>query len=221
MVRKVYGVSLCFSLLFLLSSFCNAAPTFPPSHVTIDISSLVGKDISLDFALYDNSGVVGDSWTLVDNVAINGSLIDFEDGTLGGFDDSLNPDSVDVVAGNLFGAGTMLMRIDEDPGSTPTVAYRDYVGSGATTLTFDLGMTTSETVGTWGLDELVVSVYNYTDSMWAISDALAVNADGAVTSTETTVSGVTVIPAPGAGLLTMIGAGCVGLVRRWRAGERI
>jgi len=79
-----------------------ASPTLPPSYVTIDVSGLVGKDISLDFSLYDNSGVVGDSWAVIDNVAINGMVVDFEDGTLGGFDDSLNPDSVEVVPGTIW-----------------------------------------------------------------------------------------------------------------------
>jgi len=195
-----------------------ASPTLPPSYVTIDVSGLVGKDISLDFSLYDNSGVVGDSWAVIDNVAINGMVVDFEDGTLRGFDDSLNPDSVEVVPGTIWGAGSKVMRIDEDLLVTPTVTYRDYLSSGATSLSFELEMTTSETVGPWGLDELVVSIYNYTDAIWAIPDALVVNADGAFTSAETS---ITIIPAPGAAVLAMIGIGCVGLVRRWRAGERI
>jgi len=110
------------------------------------------------------------------------------------------------------------MRIDEDVFVTPTVTYRDYPSSSATSLSFELEMTTSETVGPWGLDELVVSIYNYTDAIWAIPDALVVNADGAFTSAETS---ITIIPAPGAAVLAMIGIGCVGLVRRWRAGERI
>ncbi len=143
------------------------------------------------------------------------SFIDFEDGTLGGFDDSLNPGSVDVVSGNLFGAGSKLMRIDEDLGGTPTVTYKSYGSSIATTLTFELGMTTSETVGTWGLDTLAVDVRNPNSGTYYIMDALVVNAAGAVTSPETTISGAAVIPAPGASLLAMIGVGFIGCTRQW------
>ena len=77
------------SLLILLA-FPLAVATAPaladviPYHVSIDVTGLT--NLEMEFALYDNSGVIGDSWALLDNVTLGGLSVDFEGGTLGGFD---------------------------------------------------------------------------------------------------------------------------------------
>jgi hypothetical protein len=181
-----------------------------PTHVQIQISSLVGKPISLDFQLWDNSGVVGDSWVLIDNVVLgSGTPIDFEGGDLDGF--VVDP-TVNIVPGSIDGTGALVLRMNEDPSLWPVIVYRDYAGSDATTLSFDFDMTASDTVGAWGLDEFQMNVLDMNLSGRDIWWAVTANADGIVTSQETT---ATVIPAPGALVLGLIGFGTAGLWRRF------
>ncbi len=193
-----------------------------PSRVSIDVSSLAGSAIELEIDLYDNSGVIGDSWALIDNVALEPAIeiIDFETGTLEGFEDWLNPLSVGVVSGDLIG-GSYVLQIDEDPGVTPTITYRDFLPSAATTLSFYFEMTASSTPGPWGLDALVFSIldpvtlspFPSLPGLYGFGDVLEVTASGVMYSSGVT---VTVIPVPGALLLGMIGIGTMGIFRRFR-----
>ncbi len=83
-----------------IALFVFALPTTwaTPFTITLDISSLTGLNIELELDLFDNDGVLGNSYVLIDNVWIQDNLgtllgpgrLDFEDGTLQGFDDSLN-----------------------------------------------------------------------------------------------------------------------------------
>src|SRR3972149_3334581 len=94
------------SLIFI-TTFVFALPTIwaTPFSVTVDISSLTGLDIELEFDLFDNDGTLGNSHILIDNVSIqdnSGTVLgpgrlDYEDRMLQGFDDSLNPGSVSNV----------------------------------------------------------------------------------------------------------------------------
>lgn len=188
-------------------------------HVSIDVSSLSGSDIELEIDLFDNSGVIGDSWALIDNVIFGVEVADFEDATLQGFDDSLNPLSVGVVPGSLSG-GNWLLRIDEDPVFTPTITYRDFLPSTATTLSFDFQMTSTGTVGPWGQDALIVSILDPVtlDPLLpsltpGFGDVLEVTASGAVYSPAVEVE---LVPVPPALLLGMIGIGTVGILQRLR-----
>jgi len=190
-----------------------------PSWVSIDVSGLSGTDLQLEIALYDNSGVIGDSWALIDNVVLGTILDDFEDGTIGGFDSSLNPSSVWAAPGSLVGGGNYVLRIDEDASVTPTITFRDYTGWVATTLSFDFEMNASSTAGPFGLlDELVFSIldpvtlYPLLPSLTTgYGDVLAVNAAGMKHTGDVS---VTVIPAPPALLLVCIGFAGVGLWKR-------
>lgn len=216
-------VSNLFVALLALIAFSGTAWALP-SHVSIDISSLAGSGIELEINLYDNSGVIGDSWALIDNVTLEPAIeiIDFETGTLEGFEDWLNPVSVGVVSGDLVG-GSYVLRIDEDPGVTPTITYtyRDFLPSAATTLSFYFEMTASNTPGPWGLDALVFSIldpvtlspFPSLPGLYGFGDVLEVTASGAMYSPGVT---VIVIPVPGALLLGMIGIGTMGIFRRFR-----
>ena len=147
------------SLMAAAFAACPAVASSAESwHVTIDVSSIMPTELQLELALYDNSDVVGDSWVFIDNVQLGGVMqADFESGSLEGFDNSLNPDSVKVVGGALDGFGRFFMRIDEDPVTFVTFTWRD-LSRGLTTLEFDFRMEASETVGFFGLDEFVVNV---------------------------------------------------------------
>jgi len=216
-------VSNLFVALLALIAFSGTTWALP-SRVSIDVSSLAGSGIELEINLYDNSGVIGDSWALIDNVTREPAIeiIDFETGTLEGFEDWLNPVSVGVVSGNLIG-GSYVLRIDEDPGVTPTITYtyRDFLPSAATTLSFYFEMTASNTPGPWGLDALVFSIldpvtlspFPSLPGLYGFGDVLEVTASGVMYSPGVT---VTVIPVPGALLLGMIGIGTMGIFRRFR-----
>lgn len=213
-------VSNLFVALLALIAFSGTTWALP-SRVSIDVSSLAGSAIELEIDLYDNSGVIGDSWALIDNVTLEPAIeiIDFETGTLEGFEDWLNPVSVGVVSGNLIG-GSYVLQIDEDPGVTPTITYRDFLPSAATTLSFYFEMTASNTQGPWGLDALVFSILDPVtlDPLLpsltpGFGDVLEVTASGVMYSPGVT---VTVIPVPGALLLGMIGIGTMDIFRRFR-----
>jgi hypothetical protein len=214
-------ISVC--IVILAGAALPASGT--PLHVSIDVSSLgLGSDLELEFALYDNSGVVGDSWALVDNVSLGGDRVDFEDGLTGGFDDGLNPDTVEVVAGSLDGAGLMVMRIDEDASVTPTLTFRVFTNSSATSLEFDFEFSTGDVAGVFGLDQFVVSLLDPAtgDALLpalseGLGDVLAVDFDGLAHTPEVT---VIVIPEPGALFVFVVIVGGTRLARRARTGRK-
>jgi len=209
----------CFSIMtisfFLI--FVTAATAFAiPYWIEVDISSIAGSDFQLELDLFDNSEVVGDTWAFIDNVFIKGSsgvtkLIDFETGTLEGFEASLNPDSVDVVLGT-WGSGSHIMRIDEDPSVTPTITWRDFLPSDATILHMEFELISDGTSGSFGQDALVASLLD--PSMLIIGltgsgDFLEATASGNSVSAE--VTGINPVPEPstfllmGCGLLSLLG----------------
>jgi hypothetical protein len=183
-------------------------------QVSIDLAGLDVSQLRLRVDLYDNSGIIGDSSTRLDNVVLGSAADDFESGTLGGFvADPLNATSVDVVAGSLNGTGSYVMQILEDPAVTPTLVYRDYSGPNGSVLTFDVEMMASDTVGSWGLDQLVFSLV---DSEWAplvegltgFGDVLAIDAQGIQHTRE---ASAVLVPVPAAVLLGLLGFGAGGL----------
>ena len=175
-------------------------------HATVDIAGLIGMDVELEINLYDNSGTIGDSWALIDNLFYGSVSEDFETGDIGGFDDSLNPASVYAALGNLDGSGSYVLRIDENPTFNPTITWRDFVGSTATTLEFDFAFFGDAA----GADELVFSLLDpvslaplVTGLTPGFGDFLAVHSDGVDYTDDVTVS---VVPEP----LTLLGV-CMGI----------
>ncbi|MHC4434288.1 MAG: hypothetical protein ACYTBS_20790 [Planctomycetota bacterium] len=194
--------------------FLTGAVWAIPSHISITVPS--STNFELEVALYDNSPVIGDSWALIDNVVFGIAIDDFEGGTAGGFDVSLNPGSVSTAPGNLNGTGSYVLRIDEDPVVYPTFTFQDYVGASVTTLEFDV-----EFFGdAGGCDELVFSVLDWslnpllTGLTPTFGDVLAVYSGGMEYTNNVSVAPTTIIPVPGALLLVMIGVGTAGIFRR-------
>jgi len=157
---KKYFAILAF--IFFLSSVTAAISFAQPYWVEVDVSPFAGSDFQLELDLYDNSGVVGDSWGFIDNIFIKGpsgviERINFESGTLEAFDDSLNPDSVEVVAGASW-SGDYMMRIDEDALVTPTIIWRDFLPSDATILHIEFEFISDGKKASFGQDTLVASL---------------------------------------------------------------
>lgn len=188
-------------------------------HVSIDVTGL--SNLQLDFSLYDNSGLIGDSWALIDNLALDGTTLDnFEAGDIGAFDASLNPASVNPAAGSFNGNGSFVLRMDEDPVVWPTIAFRDIAAIG-NTLEFDLLFDSSTTAGFYGLDQIVVSLLDSSlnplvPGLNGYGDVFALDANGFSASAGVTVSPTVAVPAPGAIALAAVGLGCVGALRRLR-----
>ncbi len=214
------NVLVCGMVLFQVMLGTSSAPAkLYEYQVAIDLTGLVNPgDVQLQIALYDNSGVVGDSWVLMDNFVLDPTVEDFEGGTLGGFvPDGANEDSVAAMAGSISGVGSVVMRIDEDDAVTPTIVFRDYLSPVGTVLTFALGMTASDVEGFFGYDELVISLLApgtfdpLVEGLTGNGDVLSLSFNGPQYSDE-----VTAIPVPGALLLGSIGIGAAGLRLRRR-----
>lgn len=195
----------CFTVLsgIFLLFFLTVVTCFgTPYSIEVDVSSFAGSEFELELDLYDNSGIVGDSWAFIDNIFVKGpsgvtGLVDFESKTLEGFDDSLNPNSVEVVSG-CWGSGKYMMRIDEDPNFTPTITYKDFLPSDATTLHMEFEFISDGTTGFWGPDALVASLLDPSTldplipGLTTRGDFLKVTASGNIISSE--VTGIASIP---------------------------
>ena len=124
-----------------------------------------------------------------------------------------------------------MMRIDEDAVFSPTITWKDFLPSDATTLHMEFEFISDGTVGPLGQDALVASLLDPTidpDTGWPKLDPLIPGIYGFGGFLETTASGNTVsqqdvtgigpIPEPttillmGCGLLGLLGIG----IRRYR-----
>jgi len=191
-----------FSALLLL----NISTASAMLEVWIDVSDLGDREIELEVALYDNSGVVGDSWAFVDNIAVGPPRGDLPEG--------LDLSTAAAVAGSLEGVGSDATRVGEEENLTPTMLRWQRSVTNGNMLTFEFGMNASEEAGHWGLDELVFSILDpatgtpllmgLTDGM---GDVLAVTASG-VQHTDR----VTIVPEPATLLFGVFGIAFL----RWR-----
>lgn len=178
---------------------------------------LIEADVKLGVSLYDNSGGIGDSWAVIDNVRLGSAKDDFEGAGLGGFNSSLNPGSVSQVAGSLDGTGNYVMRISEDPAVTPTIVYRDYPSRDGNVLAFGFELFASDARGFWGPDTLVFSLLNpqtlnpLVPGLTGRGDILAISSQEIRHIDAVEVA--TAIPVPGSLLLTLLGAVVVRLRR--------
>ena len=203
-------------LVFLFAGTVKADVYYSNYSATIDLSSLADSDFELEIALYDYSGFIGDSYVLIDNVVFGTVVEDFESG-IGGFDGDPSS-SVKVVDGKL--------RMDEFDPIWPTLAWRDYTGSSTvSTLSFDFEMYASSAEGFFGwYDEFVVSILDadlYAHPLLPYSlpfpyqegEVMAVSSAG-ISHTDF----VTVVPVPGAVLLSCIGMGMSAMRLRRKRG---
>lgn len=187
---------------------CVIAPVgrAAPTHVAVDLSG-IGSPFELEIQLYSLSAPYGNSWARIDNLVAGSEAVDFEDGSLGGFDDSWNPGRIVTVAGTITGAGTHVLEIREDPAYLSTITYRSFTDPSALVLSFDLRAVL------YGRDELVLRLLDpdtgapMLEGLHDFGDILRLTAAGIQASEEVTLS--IIVPVPGA--LGLVLLGLVGL----------
>ena len=197
-MKRIGIVGLTVVLLCAASQVLIADPT----HFDIDLSG-IGSPFELEIQLYSNSAPDNDSWARIDNVVAEIESVNFEDGSLGGFNDYLNPGSVHTVAGSITGSSLYVMEILEDPAYPSTITFRQFSDPSAMVLSLDL------LTGIYGNDELVLSLLDpdtgapMLDGLNGNGDVLRMTALGMQYSNEVT---TTVVPVPPASFL-----GCLDL----------
>lgn len=195
------------SLALAVMAFATSMALADAWHVRINLAAVSSPDLQIEFAIYDNSGVRGDSYAHIDNVRFWSDLENFEAGDLGGFDDSLNAAAVSPLAGSLDGFGQYVMAMNEDALVSPAIAFRTFTGSpGGGALHFDFEYTTTGAKGALGLDQFVVSILDpatlsplLPGLTVGMGDVLAVDGMG-MTSTDA----VTVLPIPEPGTVVFL-----------------
>ena len=205
---KKKGISgLMVGLLCVASQVLMAAPT----HLDIDLSG-IGSPFELEIQLYSNSAPYNNSWARIDNVIAGTEAFDFEDGTLQGFDNSLNSSSVNAIAGTITGVSAYVLEILEDPAYPSTITFRQFSDPSAMVLSLDL------LTEIYGDDELVLKLLDpdsdtgapMLEGLNGLGDVLRVTALGIQCSNEVS----TVVPVPGALALGLLGLGGAGALRR-------
>ncbi len=190
----------------------SAASAGFSGSVDVDISG-IATPFQMEVQLYSMSEPYGDSWVWLDNVVSGAEVFDFEDGTLQGFDDSLNPGSVMVVPGTIDG-GTQVLMVAEDPLYLSTITFRDFSLPTTSVLSFDFSVNLN------GMDSVVISLLdpeNGEPLMAGLNegygDLIEISLRGILVVDAVSVT-TNVIPVPGALGLGLFG---VGLVRMYSA----
>jgi len=153
-----------FSAIIFLTLGVTFSSFATPYWANVDLSSLApGTAFELEFQLFGGGDVV-DAEVLLDNVFVSDPLgnilINFEDGTLGGFLEPIFPEpenasgTVNNVAGTLDGTGGKVLSLIEDSTSWQwtTIVYRSFVPSVPSVLKFDYETIGFET-GSFGDDQ--------------------------------------------------------------------
>jgi hypothetical protein len=207
-------------LLLMLGPGAASADVY---HVSLDLPSLgvdpSVTDLELEIQLYDNNWSLGDSWANIDNVVLSPETIDFEGlplGDLGGFDDSLSTSGSVSVLESPSGSGNHVMQILEDPWFLSTLVYRDFYGFTGSVLSFDVEAELAPSDGFWPGDELVFSLLDPSTLDPLVAGFTPGFADVAVVTAD----GLSVVPAPGACLLAILGFGSAGYGLRKRSISR-
>ena len=200
--------------------FCAGAASAAMYHVDLDLASL-GVDLSsvtdleLEIQLYDNNGSIGDSWAHLDNVVLDPETIDFQDGSLGGFDDDYDPSTTPVGVSVVdLGSGNLALRMDEDPSVSSILVFRDFFGFTGSVLSFDVEaeLGTGSVAASLPDDQLVFSLLD----PWTLSPLGAGFSPGLGDVVFIDSGGVNVVPVPAALLLGLLGFGSAGLGLRTR-----
>jgi len=223
MTKNWLLLTLIFTALFVF-----ALPTTwaLPYTVTLDVSSIAGSDFELLFELFDNDFIINTS-LLIDNVFISDAsglitppgMIDFESGTFEGFvPDPLDPGVASIVSGGFTG-GSYLLQLVESTFVNPTITFRDFIPSTATTLQFDFELVTpsdDDSVVAYILDPLSgYAPFSTIPGLYGLGDFLEATSAGNSLASGASAS---VIPEPSTILL--VGFGLFGLlgisIKRWR-----
>ena len=187
-------------------------------QVAINVSPLGGREAILDFSLFNGNRLYDGSWCRIDNIRLDG-VPAF--GTASNWyslypDFPLDPEVI-LVPDASTGDGWLEIHEGEDVSRPdPIMAARDFSAMGGARLSFNVHTYLSPTSGLFGLDRLVVTVYDWTGDQGTyldIGDAFTVDSDGTTHHSPET----TVVPAPAALLLGLLGFGAGGLgLRRGR-----
>ena len=198
-----------------------------PFTVTVDISSITGLDFELEFLLFDIDGVIGNTSLLVDNVFIRDlggvitppGLIDFETGGFEGFvPDPLDPGNTNVIPGGFAAGagGSFLLELAESTVVFPSLTFRDFLPSSATTLQFDFELVTlsaTDFMVASILDPFTLLPFPTIPDLLGFGDFLESSSAGHLVAGGV---GVEIVPVPGALLL-----GCIGLAfANWKLQRR-
>lgn len=197
----------------------SAASAGSAGHVDVDISSIV-TPFQMEVQLYSTSEPYDDSWAWFDNVISGAEVVDFEDGTRQGFDDSWNPGSVVVVPGTING-GTQVLRVMEDSLYMSTITFRDFAVPTTSTLSFDFSVNLN------GSDSVVISILHpdtgaplMAGLTGGYGDVLEISSGGILSTGAVSVT-TNAVPVPGALGLGLLGVGLARMysARRSRRGE--
>ncbi len=221
-----------FYLLVATLGFTAPTAWAAPFTVSVDISSIGGSDFELLIELFDNDLVISNSSVLIDNVSIQDAggvisppgVIDFESGGFEGFvPDPLAPSVTSIVPGGFTG-GTLLLELGESLSVNPTLTFRDFLPSTATTLQFDFELVTPSAV-----DSVVFSIIDPNTfapfptfpDLFGLGDFLESTSSGNTLALGVTAEPISEIPEPSSIILWSIGTltllGSAWRRRKWAA----